>query len=308
VRPKHVVLVHGDFREMTKLNNKLEELYQDEDLSVYMPANACPMSLVFTGTKTAKVVGTLAEEAPAEGQQLAGVLLSKDFEIKLVNATDLNEYSALQVGEIEQNLEVPYQQGWQKLVHYISQMYEPPRELSIDRRPAVSVLGAVNVICSSSQTVNLTWSADPVKDMVADSLVCLIQQVEDNSAMFPAPSQPDPPLPWRALLESIIAEQYGKVTVDGDTISFEVDGQAASVMCRPDTQDTQGKVEVSTTDPVLQARLEATVRAASLVVQSAKMPVLQTGGNRFVKGEVLAPEVTEIASSATIPVVSAPPT
>ena len=55
LKPKHIVLVHGDQREMQNLASQLKQQHAGTGTGVYMPANCERLELDFTGQKVAKV-------------------------------------------------------------------------------------------------------------------------------------------------------------------------------------------------------------------------------------------------------------
>jgi len=291
VKPKHIVLVHGDLREMTKLKNQLELFYKGEDVHCHSPANAVPMYIDFTGQKVAKVVGSMAEEKPVDGEAMSGLLLQKDFQTKLVSPAELHDYSGLNVGEIEQNLEVPYSQSWATLCHYIGDMFDQPLP-GAQEDDTVSVLGVVAVKkLPGAKAVSFVWSADPVRDMIADSMVCLVQQIEENPTMFPgAGADSKKALAWKDTVVAVLSEQYGPAAREGETITLDVDGEQVSVQCLEGSEG-RGHVEVTCGDEALKARIDASMQNAGLVLQTAKMPQLKTQEQvSFVKAETLHPE------------------
>ena len=58
-------------------------------LSVYTPKNTQSVELHFRGEKTAKIVGQLAAEKPAEGNIVSGVLVRRNFKLHLMAPEDL---------------------------------------------------------------------------------------------------------------------------------------------------------------------------------------------------------------------------
>ena len=81
VKAKHVVLVHGELKNMTGLRAALQSRYSDreEDVNIYMPRNCEPLYLSFRADRTAKVIGSLAKHPPKANETIDGLLVAKDF-------------------------------------------------------------------------------------------------------------------------------------------------------------------------------------------------------------------------------------
>ena len=57
---------------------------------MHNPRNTESVNLYFRGQKTAKVVGQLAMEAPADGSILSGILVRRNFNYHLLHPNDLS--------------------------------------------------------------------------------------------------------------------------------------------------------------------------------------------------------------------------
>lgn len=92
LRPNHVVLVHGEQNEMSRLKLALQREYEADastDIKFYNPRNTHAVDLYFRGEKTAKVMGHLAAKKPEVGSKLSGVLVKRDFKYHLLAPSDL---------------------------------------------------------------------------------------------------------------------------------------------------------------------------------------------------------------------------
>lgn len=77
---------------MNRLRSHLVRKFEDDPeckLLVYTPKNTQSVELRFRGEKTAKVVGQLAAERPAEGNVLSGILVHRNFKLHLMAPEDL---------------------------------------------------------------------------------------------------------------------------------------------------------------------------------------------------------------------------
>ena len=75
-----------------------------------MPPNLQEVKLKFARRRSAKVMGSLAdrEQEPQEGEEVQGILVTNNFQSKIVSADDLAAYTPLRVGSINSKLHVPF--------------------------------------------------------------------------------------------------------------------------------------------------------------------------------------------------------
>lgn len=94
LRPSHVILVHGEQNEMSRLKSALQREWESAEpntkITFYNPRNTHAVQLMFRGEKTAKVVGTVAEQKPMQGNRLSGVLVKRDFKYHILDPADLS--------------------------------------------------------------------------------------------------------------------------------------------------------------------------------------------------------------------------
>ena len=107
--PPHVVLVHGEAGEMGTLMRALEgqAAADGKKRHVYSPTNCQAVEIKHSGSKTAKVLGALAENPPAAGDRVRGLLVRKDFGHMLVAPGDLPEYTKLATAAVTQRQMIP---------------------------------------------------------------------------------------------------------------------------------------------------------------------------------------------------------
>lgn len=87
------ILVHGEMNEMNRLKAAITRQYEDDPdykIEVHNPRNTESISLSFRGQKTAKIVGQLAENIPADNSVISGVLLRRNFNFHLMMPSDLS--------------------------------------------------------------------------------------------------------------------------------------------------------------------------------------------------------------------------
>ncbi len=81
IKAQHIVLVHGEQNNMSKLRAALQARFtaRGSDVKIHTPRNCEPLTLQFRAQRTAKAIGTIAAKLPAQGDTVDGLLISKDF-------------------------------------------------------------------------------------------------------------------------------------------------------------------------------------------------------------------------------------
>jgi cleavage and polyadenylation specificity factor subunit 3 len=125
LKPPHVVLVHGEQNEMSRLKAALQREYEDDpNTTMYLhnPRNTHCVELYFRGEKTAKVMGSLAVDKPKPGNTLSGVLVKRNFNYHLLAANDLPKYTDMSMSQIMQRQSIHYSGNTGVLRHLITQV------------------------------------------------------------------------------------------------------------------------------------------------------------------------------------------
>ncbi|KAL4719861.1 hypothetical protein ACJJTC_019763 [Scirpophaga incertulas] len=121
LRPPHVVLVHGEQNEMSRLRAALQREHRAR-LAVHTPRNTQLLSLTFRGDKTAKVMGSLAEQGVQPGQPLQGILVKRNFNYHILAPSDLNKYTELSMSAVTQRQSLQYGGSPGVLRHVLGQL------------------------------------------------------------------------------------------------------------------------------------------------------------------------------------------
>ncbi|CAH0401098.1 unnamed protein product [Chilo suppressalis] len=182
LKPPHVVLVHGEQNEMSRLKAALQREHRTR-LAVHTPRNTQLLALTFRGDKTAKVMGSLAMEGPEAGKQLQGILVKRNFNYHILAPQDLNKYTELSQSEVTQRLSIQYSGSVALLRHVVMQLAGTIHFLSDSRWRLYGCLD----LCLERDTITLEWQASPVSDMYADAVVA--------AALGAAQLPPQPHLP-----------------------------------------------------------------------------------------------------------------
>lgn len=185
LHPPQIILVHGEANEMAKLKQGLTDQYRDDlknPIAIHNPKNTQAVELHFRGEKTAKVIGTLAMEPPAEDKKLGGVLVKRNFNYHLMAPGDVRKYTDLAMSNISQTLTVSFQQPLETIQKVLSKQgieFEA-LELRVSaeskmKRLALKIAGKILLTLDPDHKVaRLEWSAGPNEDVYVDMLVALL--------------------------------------------------------------------------------------------------------------------------------------
>ncbi|XP_026320654.1 cleavage and polyadenylation specificity factor 73 [Hyposmocoma kahamanoa] len=229
LKPPHVVLVHGEQNEMSRLKAALQREHRGR-LAVHTPRNTQQLALTFRGDKTAKVMGSLAVEAPAPGQTLQGVLVKRNFNYHILAPQDLNKYTELSQSEVTQRQSIHYVGSPALLRHVLLQLAGTVEFLSETK---YRLYGCIDLTVENS-TIIVEWQAQPVTDMFADALVAGVL----SASSLPAPKHlPLAPkldrMHFKECVIEMLQEMFGEDSVPkmfkGDKLHVTVDGKKADI-------------------------------------------------------------------------------
>eukprot|EP00735_Rhodelphis_limneticus_P014893 TRINITY_DN899_c0_g1::TRINITY_DN899_c0_g1_i1::g.25416::m.25416 TRINITY_DN899_c0_g1::TRINITY_DN899_c0_g1_i1::g.25416 ORF type:complete len:855 (+),score=243.34,sp/P79101/CPSF3_BOVIN/56.77/0.0,Beta-Casp/PF10996.3/4e-32,CPSF73-100_C/PF11718.3/8.2e+02,CPSF73-100_C/PF11718.3/1.1e-27,CPSF73-100_C/PF11718.3/1.3e+02,Lactamase_B/PF00753.22/2.5e-15,Lactamase_B_2/PF12706.2/3e-12,Lactamase_B_2/PF12706.2/2e+03,RMMBL/PF07521.7/3.1e-11,Lactamase_B_3/PF13483.1/3.2e-05,Lactamase_B_3/PF13483.1/4.6e+03 TRINITY_DN8 len=194
VKPPHIVLVHGDHVEMSRLKKALEEKFvrdgkeikeasgktdKAERIDVRTPANCETVRFEFRGDKVANMVGKLAATTPVHGQFVKGIIVRKDFGHQLVAPQDLPEFTHLSTTTIKQRQIVPFRQPLAILEKKLHEMYENvARDITRDRKARITVANKVCVVADSIASIVIEYDSGAADQAIADSVLTVAIQLE----------------------------------------------------------------------------------------------------------------------------------
>lgn len=203
LKPQHVILVHGDATEgVGRLRHALELKYKNdkEIKNIFTPRNCQTVEIVFKQAKIAKTVGTLASVPPRDGSHFSGLLVRKEHEYRLLAPSDLTEYTTLSSNTIKQQLTVPFHQTFKSLQFFVGRLFEvaegtvevattkkdsEQKEANADSNTSttlqtLSIQNSVLLTHYPGTHVIVSWESNPVADMLADSVVAVLANVQAN--------------------------------------------------------------------------------------------------------------------------------
>ncbi|KAI8450440.1 beta-lactamase-like protein, partial [Phakopsora pachyrhizi] len=186
VMPTHLVLVHGELNNMTRLRNALKDKYllKKSDIQIHTPRNVETLRLKFQASRIARAIGSLAEKTvPTVGSNLSGVLVSKDATYTLLSPADLREYTGLSTSTILQKQKIPINVGWETVKWHLSGMYGGIVE-GLDSEGVLTfrIMDTVDVKQVEEHVLSLEWVGNMTNDMVADSVLALLLGIDLSPA------------------------------------------------------------------------------------------------------------------------------
>ncbi|KAG2703624.1 hypothetical protein I3843_06G137900 [Carya illinoinensis] len=177
--PNNIILVHGEANEMGRLKQKLISQFADRNIKIFNPKNCQSIEMYFNSLKMAKTIGRLGEKTPEVGETVCGLLVKKGFTYQIMAPDDLHIFSQLSTANITQRITIPYAGAFSVLNHRLKQIFESV-ESSTDEESGIPILRVhdrVTVKQDSEKHISLHWASDPVSDMVSDSIVALVLNI-----------------------------------------------------------------------------------------------------------------------------------
>ncbi|GAB6026543.1 Cleavage and polyadenylation specificity factor subunit 3 [Chamberlinius hualienensis] len=235
LKPPHVVLVHGEQNEMSRLKIAIVREYEDDpdvQIEVHNPRNTQAIELYFRGEKMAKVMGSLAMNPPTEGRQLSGILVKRNFNYHLLDPSDLSKYTDMLMSTVTQRQSIHFTGSFTTLHYILGQLSGDLELFELNEKKAMKVFDAVTLIHEPPMVV-LEWNASPVNDMFSDAVqnVVLQAQLDENQPKgFVAPVKPDR-IHFKDCLVEMLEDMFGEnvTIIREEIILVKVDGKTVIV-------------------------------------------------------------------------------
>eukprot|EP00301_Raphidiophrys_heterophryoidea_P006490 c12617_g1_i2.p1 GENE.c12617_g1_i2~~c12617_g1_i2.p1 ORF type:complete len:654 (+),score=154.22 c12617_g1_i2:38-1999(+) len=192
IKPRHIVLVHGDPNEMKRLKDSLS-LEHGDKIQIHMPQNQETVEIQFQGEKFAKVVGRLATSATEDESMIEGVLLAKDFDYTMVAPDELEKYTDLATASLHQKQLFPFRSPFGLLQDVIREIFEncnvnPDLKTILVHECVTIVLTPRDAVSKTDlntphDVLSVEWTSSPEADLIADSVITAVLQLESNPAL-----------------------------------------------------------------------------------------------------------------------------
>ena len=180
LKPNHVVLVHGEQNEMSRLKSALQREYENQpnaNITFYNPRNTHAVELYFKGEKTAKVMGSLASKKVENDDEVSGILVKRDFKYHVLAASDLSKYTDMSMSTVTQRQSLQFSGSPANLKMLLESIGGPGTVEVLDQDKKFRVFDNVEVTFDG-KIVILEWQANPVNDMFADTILASLLQTE----------------------------------------------------------------------------------------------------------------------------------
>ncbi|KAK4047153.1 endoribonuclease ysh1 [Microbotryomycetes sp. JL201] len=185
VMPAHLILVHGEVNNMTRLRSALRTKFAErkDDVQIYTPRNVEPVKLKFRGERMAKALGTLADKKPAAQQHMSGLLVSKDFTYTLLAPSDLRDFTGLSTSVILQRQRMVVSVTWDLVRWHLQGMYGKIQEgRDGEGQPTMRIMSCVDIKAVDKHELAVEWVGSVTNDMVADSVMALLMGIDTSPA------------------------------------------------------------------------------------------------------------------------------
>ncbi|KAL8281150.1 hypothetical protein RQP46_006508 [Phenoliferia psychrophenolica] len=185
VMPAHLILVHGEANNMSRLRSALKTKFGErkDDIQIYTPRNVEVVKLKFRGERMAKALGSLAETSPALGSSLSGLLVSKDFTYTFLAPSDLRDFTGLSTSVIMQRQRITVSVTWDLVRWHLQGMYGKIQQgVDAEGVPTMRVMSTVDIKAIGKHDLAVEWVGSVSNDMVADSVIALVLGVDGSPA------------------------------------------------------------------------------------------------------------------------------
>ncbi|GAA5887948.1 hypothetical protein JCM6882_000811 [Rhodosporidiobolus microsporus] len=185
VMPSHLILVHGEVNNMSRLRSALKTKFAERknDVQIYTPRNVETVKLKFRGERMAKALGSLALTKATPSTPLSGLLVSKDFSYTLLSPADLREFTGLSTSLILQRQRLALSVSWDLVRWHLQGMYGKIVEgKDAEGVPTMRVMQTVDVKMTDKHELAIEWVGGVTNDMIADSVLAVVLGIEGSPA------------------------------------------------------------------------------------------------------------------------------
>ncbi|KAL7718917.1 Cleavage and polyadenylation specificity factor subunit [Entamoeba marina] len=172
VKPKHLVLIHGENKSMEQLHNALKKTYPD--LSIYMPMVTQPIQIPIETKHVASLLGNVVTD-----NNVNGVFIHNEKEVNTIitNPTDVEKFSSLHSNRIKQQLFIPCQLSLESLFPMLFEFYS---HALFNKETQVITIDDITLSLNQNE-LSVTWENDIITDITVDHLVVLLLEMGISS-------------------------------------------------------------------------------------------------------------------------------
>lgn len=293
VNPLKIILVHGESHPMGRLKSALLSKYAsrkgtDQEVKVFNPRNCDELLIGIRGLKVAKVLGNLAEEELSElqkdlsekikedskkmeeqeeetvvlepiktGHTVAGVLVSKDFDLSFLQMQDLHEYTQLSTSILKSKISLKINADIILMKWHLEQMFGYINIVNDDEEEwECLIMDKIEVLVDRTKSgglyITVEWINDNLlADSLADSVVAILYSIDSSPASVKMTSKPHshevkeengeamedvppPPLPKYGHADNQVSLRVARISAllkaqFGETLDFVDNGNRANI-------------------------------------------------------------------------------
>ncbi|OLY83559.1 Endoribonuclease ysh1 [Smittium mucronatum] len=131
----------------------------------------------------ARLMGTMAiEQVPKNNSSVEGVIVNRNYKYNLYQSNDLKEFEGINEVPISQKVRLPYYNTLSLLLFHLQTMYgiiEHSTNSYQDNIVKLLVFNSVELTFNSDKSfIELDWSSSTLNDMVADSIVAMLLNID----------------------------------------------------------------------------------------------------------------------------------
>ncbi|EKE40943.1 hypothetical protein ENUP19_0054G0033 [Entamoeba nuttalli] len=180
VKPKHLVLIHGEGKSMEQLHNALKKEYPE--LNIYMPCNTQPIKIPIQPKHEVRLLGEIAsnilkmEEEKKEKEIIFNAVYlqnTKDVDTVVVKAKDVERFSSFHSNEIYQHLYFPCLIPLKETIDILKGFY--PETIFNEENNTAQIKGIQ--IKYENNDLCISWQNDIITDILIDHIIVLLLEM-----------------------------------------------------------------------------------------------------------------------------------
>lgn len=249
MKPKHLVLVHGESNEMFRLRNALQRKYDEREESaktvIHTPRNCETVKLSFHGEKVVKIVGSLASsiiEEKGEKKSIplsSAALIGKDFDYQIMDVKDIPKYTSMKCTTIHQQRYLCVNCPFELIQHHIERLVggkhiktSTMEENEISYR-VLNVMDDIRIEEKNKKgMIMIQWISSPLNDMIVDGIITVMLSAESSPVSVKMTRHHEHKHDRSTMFEQVLVQHFSKVLrdpVNKDTFQIDVDGCIYSI-------------------------------------------------------------------------------
>ncbi|ODV89895.1 hypothetical protein CANCADRAFT_97122 [Tortispora caseinolytica NRRL Y-17796] len=194
VKPKHIILVHGESSPMGRLKSALLSKYNslkgtEQEIKIYNPRDCEILQIPFKAPKPAKVVGILAENQPKKDDTVSAIAVQRDFRIQIMDPSDLRAATGITYSQVIERQRIRVYGTPSLIEHHLQQMFGSVAHVKQEEYDTVieglEVMDGIIVWTHPQESYTLAvieWAGNVLNDTIADSVLAVLMSVGTSPA------------------------------------------------------------------------------------------------------------------------------